>query len=392
MKACLAVLAGVLVILLAAPPPAQETFEDYTRRMNQEYAAFTEQVTAEYDAFVRAENEAFAAFQAEVEQKWETFAGPTKKDWVEYSADKETRTVVDFEKGEAKVEVLVERVALAADADLARQRLAEAVRRLVADRGKTLDYPVQEIQPQPLGEQPVLADQLRDSSGEPVTQQNARVFAEQVVQAADVQPEPVASRDGVERVKVAILVELVPDHLRIRAEKYLETVLFFARKYDLDSRIVFAMMHTESYFNPKAKSPAPAYGLMQLVPSSGGRDAYRYVHDEDKVVSPNYLYDPGHNIELGCAYLSLLLNREFKKARDETSQLYCAICAYNTGAGNVSRAFTGSKKIQPLIERLNTMTSAEVLQKLAENLPYEETRQYIRKVLERVKFYQEWKT
>ena len=55
-----------------------------------------------------------------------------------------------------------------------------------------------------------------------------------------------------------------------------------------DPPVVFAVIHTESYYNPKARSGAPAYGLMQLVPTSGGRAAYRYVYKKDQVLPPSY--------------------------------------------------------------------------------------------------------
>ena len=55
---------------------------------------------------------------------------------------------------------------------------------------------------------------------------------------------------------------------------------------------------------------------MQLVPSSGARDAYRYVYKKDKVLKKGFLYKPKNNIELGCAYLAKIRYDYFKSVRD----------------------------------------------------------------------------
>ena len=200
----------------------------------------------------------------------------------------------------------------------------------------------------------------------------------------------VESEDGVHRIKISVTAALVPNHLRVLAREYLPLVRAMSREYHIDPRLVFAVIHTESYFNPKARSHANAYGLMQLVPASGGREAYRYVYDEDRIVTPNYLFAPENNIRLGTAYLELLLSREFARVSNPDSRHYCAISAYNTGAGNVSRALTGSKELSPAIDRLNSMSSPDVLKTLKRDLPYEETRRYLHKVLDRIKLYEEW--
>ena len=97
---------------------------------------------------------------------------------------------------------------------------------------------------------------------------------------------------------------MVPDHIRKRAVVFQTDVNAQSQRQNLPPALVFAVMETESYFNPVAKSPAPAFGLMQLVPTSGAREAYRYVYNKDHVVSDTYLYDPKNNIELGSAYLN----------------------------------------------------------------------------------------
>lgn len=163
-----------------------------------------------------------------------------------------------------------------------------------------------------------------------------------------------------------------------------------AEKYKVDQSLILAVIHTESYFNPKARSHAPAYGLMQLVPSSGGRDAYREVHGKDRAPALSFLYNPNNNIELGAAYLDLLGKRDFKRVKNKESRRYLIISAYNTGAGNVSRAFTGKKNLRKAIEKINQMSPDVLFATLKRKLPYEETRNYIQKVVKRQAIYQDF--
>ena len=368
----------------------QGSFEDYLAEQEKLFDDYSAQVTAEYEDFVRADSLAFANFQREVEAKWGTFAGSTPKDWVEYSDEKDARTIVDFEKGEARIEVILPAEEVAGNSRVALDALEKAVENLVSDQGTTMDYPVEDQAPQTLSPEPVLANQLATEGEKAVTPRNAEEFSKEVVKSGAVSQVSVRTPDGTRKIKTTVVVKLVPNHLRVRAEKYVDRVRRMSAKYHLDPRLVFAMIHTESYFNPKARSPVPAYGLMQLVPSSGARDAYRHIYGEDKVVTPNFLYDPDKNIEMGCAYLDVLLSRYLKSVSDVDSRHYCAISAYNTGVGNVNRTFTGNTKTKPAISRINQMRSDEVLEKLKAELPHQETRDYIARVLERMKYYEEW--
>lgn len=368
----------------------QSDFDRMVEEQNRQFDEFTDQMERDWQAWVVADSLAFEQFRGQVEAKWGSFTGTTRKDWVEYDDARDSRTSVDFEQGEAVVEVLVPAAAAEEEA-VGLELLQEAVVNLVTDRGKTMDYPVLDQNPAPLRQRPVLENQVADNSGNTVDAANANQFAAEVIQEKPIVKTPVASKDGVARVKISVAIPLVPKHLRVRAEQYLETVTAFSRKYNLDSRVVLAMIHTESYFNPKAKSHIPAYGLMQLVPGYGGKDAYEFVHGKDSLPTPNYLYDPRNNIELGCAYMSLVMTRYLKAIEDDLSRLYCAICAYNTGAGNVSKAFTGKSRVSTAAKEINVMEPDAVLAKLKRDLPYEETRDYIVKVLERVKYYDEWK-
>jgi len=141
-----------------------------------------------------------------------------------------------------------------------------------------------------------------------------------------------------------------------------------------------AITETESSFNPKAKSHIPAYGLMQLVPSSGARDAYNYVYKKDKVLKKRYLFKPKNNIELGCAYLAKIRYNYFKSIKDDEKAYMCSVAAYNTGAGNVAKALTNTTKLKPASKKANQLGSDELYKTLLKDLKYEETRNYLKKV------------
>jgi membrane-bound lytic murein transglycosylase C len=238
---------------------------------------------------------------------------------------------------------------------------------------------------------PVLDGQLNTIDGSTVNADNADSYAREVIKKENIIKEIIRGTDGIERTKITVSMSLAPNHIRVRASKYENEINTYASKYMLPVELVYAVIHTESYFNPKAKSHAPAYGLMQLVPKSGARDAYQFVYNEDKILTANYLYQAEKNIELGSAYLQLLMQREFKNVKDPNSKMLCAIAAYNTGAGNLSRAFTGKTNPNKAIPKINQMSYEELYGFLRVRLPYNETKDYIKKVSSRMLMYNEWK-
>ena len=186
---------------------------------------------------------------------------------------------------------------------------------------------------------------------------------------------------------VKITMELVEDHLPKRAEQFKGMVSRHSATYSVDEPLIYAIMEQESAFNPAAQSWVPAYGLMQLVPKSGGRDAYRYVHKKDQIPSPEFLFDANNNIQLGTGYLKLLMSTTFSKINDPKCRMLCAIAAYNTGAGNVSRAINGTTNISKAIPTINTMSYDQLFAHLKQHLPHAETKDYIQKVTSKMQKY-----
>ena len=164
-----------------------------------------------------------------------------------------------------------------------------------------------------------------------------------------------------------------------QAEKYRPIVAKFSDQYRISPSLVFAVIRTESNFNPFAVSSAPADGLMQLVPVSGGREAYRKAKGKDTVPSRDYLFDPENNVELGTAYLNVLSYNQLEQIENAVSREYCVISAYNTGPRNVFKAFASES--ESAINQINRLQPPAVYAQLRANLPYQETREYLAKVV-----------
>jgi membrane-bound lytic murein transglycosylase C len=363
--------------------------EQGAQKDEEAFQQYKAEVTKQFDDYAAEQQRLFKEYTGQIEKKWGTknvFTN-SKKEYVSYDSKYLSRNSVNYETGTAKVEVLVTE-GEAKNPKLISQKLKEQVAQLAVYKGGSDPLEIKNgIVPE---EKPILAEQLLTRDGKPVTERSANQFAEQIVQPLQVTQEVVTGKDGIKRVVVGVQIPLVPNHVKKRATDFREQVKKESDRFGIDITLVFAIMHTESYFNPLAKSPVPAYGLMQLVPKSGARDAYFFAHKVDTLVTGEYLYIPNNNIELGTAYLAKLLTVEFRGVRDPKSKIYCAISAYNTGPGNVAKAFTGKRNVNQAVPLINAMTSEQVFEHLKKNLPFEETRSYVAKVSERMGLYDEW--
>ncbi|MBK9215094.1 MAG: transglycosylase SLT domain-containing protein [Chloracidobacterium sp.] len=104
-------------------------------------------------------------------------------------------------------------------------------------------------------------------------------------------------------------------------------VKYWAAQRGLDSYQVAGLIRQESVFDPRAKSPANAYGLMQLLVPTANSVAKKYISKTSSVTAAD-LYHAPLNIELGTAYLK---DQFAKFGRIE----YVAV-AYNAGPGRVA--------------------------------------------------------
>ena len=187
--------------------------------------------------------------------------------------------------------------------------------------------------------------------------------------------------------RTSYIISLPDSRTRTKATRYKSFIYDYAQKYSLPPSLVFAIIHAESHFNPLARSQAPAFGLMQIMPHTAGLDASNLIYKKQKVLSPSYLYNPKKNIQVGAAYFHILYYRYLKGVSDSKARLYCAIAAYNAGTTSVMKALTGRNSISKAVPSINNMSANDVLRKLLRHMPSSETRNYLNKVLNLQKTY-----
>lgn len=138
---------------------------------------------------------------------------------------------------------------------------------------------------------------------------------------------------------------------------------------NVDVALILAIAHQESRFNPNVVSPRGAVGLMQLIPSTAN-----YIKDmnlETKYASASgvtpairigsNLKDPHTNVRLGQKYIQYLQQQPYIG-----NNLIYVLAAYNAGPG--------------ALEQWKKRASKDPI-RFINSIPYEETREYVKKVM-----------
>ncbi|MEJ6077461.1 transglycosylase SLT domain-containing protein [Vibrio sp. 1-Bac 57] len=430
---------SLFVISLALSPLASSdnVFDEFDAEMNEfespdndkiveEYISFVSGYLAEYDTWRKEYLNGFDYKQTQIIMQWgETTAKDINN--VVYSEDLKTRELVDYDNNQAVVEILVPADTTAAESEkiltsyLAKNENKSEVKQALDKVVKAKNIQLNEIKfdteqeknakevikKQTLAyknEADLKADKLQETQAsvpesiieKSVELQKKTLEKEEAQRIATVEAQYAALR---EKTKVTpptykvlkYTAKLPANSLSKRAKKYKPFAEKESQRFDIPVALVMAIMHSESAFQPKAKSAVPAYGLMQIVPRTAGHDVNKMIRKIDKPMQVKELYVPSINVETGSAYLSILDKRYLKSITDPKSRLYCTIAAYNTGAGNVAKVFNNSgntRNINKAARVINTLSPEQVYNALMNKLPYDETKHYLKKVSKRIALYE----
>lgn len=132
-----------------------------------------------------------------------------------------------------------------------------------------------------------------------------------------------------------------------------------ASHYGVHETLIKAIIQVESGFNPNVVSASNAVGLIQLKPSTAGRDAYR-LKGLSGQPSLRELKNPAVNIDLGTAYINIIQSQQLAGINNPQTLRYATIVAYVNGAGAMLRTFALDKRVA--VSRINQMSPDEFYQ------------------------------
>ena len=157
-------------------------------------------------------------------------------------------------------------------------------------------------------------------------------------------------------VLLVILLNFKNIQKLIYRQDYSEYVEKYAKEYNVDPLLIYSIIKAESNFDDEAVSSKGATGLMQLMDNTAKEIA---TNESLEYVSNESLFDPETNIKLGVKYFADLI-AIFKNEA-------VALAAYNAGMGTV----------QGWIDKGTIKSDGSDI----ENIPYNETNMYVRKIL-----------
>lgn len=351
---------------ISQPFEAKDEFEKYKLCSEAQYDLYKVQKNCEFDAYLAKAQKTFDDFKSKVDKKWDEPNFSDQYSWVSYSPSLELKREVNFEKNVIKV------TTIAGDTTTVEELKEEilATSELTIGEAQQADVYtsalIEETKVEALSEAPLL----------PVAQDK-----ETQVQELEKALENVVVTESVDSKGNKVVeaeIRFPPTWLNRKEKRFFDTVEMYSEKYNLEPEFVLSIIKTESAFDPTAVSRIPAFGLMQIVPSSAGLDATSFLFGEQQLLNREYLFDPEKNIEVGTAYIHLLRSRYFKGIENEESLKYCVIAAYNGGMGPIYHMFGGKRSVA--INNINQLPPEKVFKTIQAKHAAAETRNYLKKV------------
>jgi len=369
------------VIFISVNIVAEDDFAKFQRKQNNSFDSYSKKNKEEFANYKKLYNDAYKKFSKELGKKWpQTNNKPlvsTNHKWVSYDKDLNSRKIVDFKSEKISLDVI------ASSEKEAKVKLKKMLKKLFTVKVKdgVKNDQIEQAILKKLKTKPKKIITNQSIIGDMLTKKDKKQLTNKLIK------QKLIKVKFKNKFIYKANVKLPPNAILKKAKTYKNIVNENAKKQKLPASLIYAIMHSESSFNPMARSYVPAFGLMQIVPRSAGIDSYRYLYGKKKMLSSYYLYNSNNNIKIGSGYLHILYFNYLKKIKNPQSRLYCTIAAYNTGAGNVAKVFSGTTNINKASKDINRLNADQVYKQLMRKLPYNETKKYLLKVSKRESSY-----
>lgn len=303
----------------------------------------TYNASEEYDRYEHLQKKEFNKTEEKIYKKWKELTTSSEKVFVNYYNHNNIRLIVDYETGIVRVESLGN----------SKSELKDILTKAIDDEGR-IDS--------------VLSTDLL--STDKISKAD---LINRLMEKANLE------EDELKNTRIKLSFNMLSDQIKIRARCFLQMINKWSAKNTLEPELVMAIIRHESAFNPRAESPIPAYGLMQIVPKYAGRDVMITISEVDYTPTRTELFDPETNIAFGTSYI-YLLKRKFSYFTQNPEDLQSLVIAgYNWGPQRILNAIKD--------KRINFKKS-NVHEQIMKIAPVE-TKNYLRAVTETKKDFQQ---
>lgn len=348
---------NVEVAALSSPTQALSRLSyqtsQYHARNNKEYSK-------DNFAFTTLKN----SFKQQVISHWgnEQALFSSNHRYVKYANDYRSRSIIDFDLGFVRIESL--------NQDNNRQFLQQAIEyTLLAPESPAFTDFYTSYTSEVLST-PFLYQQIKDQDGKLIKWHwRAARYAKYLIDKTYTETQVGAN------ILAAVSFSLLPNHTKVREQRYLPLIKQQAKRYDIDEKLIRAIIQQESLFNPYALNADGRVGLMQVSAKTIGQDVFKQQKKWPFAPSQNYLFDNRNNLDIGVSYLSLLDKHYLKAINNSESRYYAMIASYVAGPSNMLQTF--SKNKNEALTIINNLSSYEVYQSLTTKQSKPEIKNYV---------------
>jgi membrane-bound lytic murein transglycosylase C len=350
---------------------SQNDIKKIVANKNSEFQQYKHSQNRDKNSYYFEQDNGFIKYKTKIEKLWNEFKESTPTEWVTYNKDFSGRSKVDFKTGMIQISAIV-----VSNTEEAKQSLTKQLSAILSE--KTKDNIT------------ILKGQISNPVNPSKELSKKNLSKIKIKLLKKIHKTKLKGKDGKIRIKYTINLKMVKNHLQKRIKMFKLQIEKNCEKFKINPDLALAIIHTESYFNPKAYNrKGNAYGLMQIVPKYAGKIMNKRLNHINSEPLPSYLFNPNNNLKMGIGYLRWLANNKWSDIHNKTNLEYCLIASYNGGPGSIYQAMTGKrrkisqKKWDKMIKNLNQMDSKKLFKHLRRKIPFKETREYLNTVVRR---------
>jgi len=352
-----------IVLLLISVYLCAVDYEALMKANSDRYSRIIEANTKKYDNLIKANHEKYSKLIA---NRWgrKNVKLSTKKAFTQYSKNLKQRETIDYEKGKVTIEILSKNIPTPKEFNINYKKL----RNQTINENTKHDPLFKEIKTTKINKQKL----------------NKKVMQQKTFKKDDIKKKP-TSNGFIYFVEES----LIKGYIKKSASIYMKEVLYYSKLYNIKPSYILAIIETESSFNPNATSDVPAYGLMQIVPNTAGKDVNKYLTGKSYKPTEDELKDYKINIKMGTTYIKIIQSRYLKGITNQENLYLCTSTSYNAGIGNLYKSF-GRKTRSDTVQKINSLESEEIYKHLHNHHSLsDEAKRYVKKVKN---YMEKWET